>query len=207
MQRKRKSSELEPKSDDDDTDDSESRSRSESEKEQVVRKAGGESKKRKQASVSDSDSVLLKNIANFAHTINGELIPTAYAQLDTDLHEGGAAKKLRDEMYLRILSALNIPDARENPPSSSDDGIRKRLRLIKANLQTVDQVRALFTSYFPSCIALIAIEIFGSTHGRPFERASTICFWGLSLAMTQSIAISWSRLGCRQQHLEPARML
>ena len=198
MQRKRKS-------DDDDTDDSESRS--ESEKEQVVRKANGESKKRKQASVSDSDSVLLKNIANFAHTINAELIPTAYAQLDTDLHEGGAAKKLRDEIYLRTLSALNIPDARENPPSSSDDGIRKRLRLIKANLQTVDQVRALFTSYFPSCIALIAIEIFGSTHGRPFEGASTLCFWGLSLAMMQSIAISLWPLGCRQQRPDPARML
>ena len=195
MQRKRNS------------DDEDSESRSESEQEQVVRKAGGGSKKRKQASVSDSGSVLLKNISTYAHTINGEYIPTAYALMDTDLHEGGSAKKPRDEIYLSTLSALNIPDARENPPSSSDDGIRKRLRLIKANLQTVDQVRALFTSYFPSCIALIAIEIFGSTHGRPFERASTTCFWGLSLAMTQSIAISWSRLGCRQQHLEPARML
>ena len=43
--------------------------------------------------------------------------------------------------------------------------LRKRLRLVKANLQTVDQVRALFAFKFPSYIALIAIEIFGSTHG------------------------------------------
>ena len=157
--------------------------------------------------MSDRDSVLLKNISTFAHSINEEYIPTAYALLDTDLHESGAAKKPRDEIYLRTLSALNIPDARENPPSSSDDGIRTRLKLVKANLQTVDQVRVLFAFYFPSCIALIAIEIFGSTHGRPFEGASTLCFWGLSLAMMQSIAISLWPLGCRQQRPEPARML
>jgi hypothetical protein len=119
----------------------------ESEQDQGFQKKKSKSKKRMQASV--SDSLLLSNIAPNAHSINAEFIPSAYAMLGPDLHEGGAAKKQRDEIYLSTLSALNIPDARANPPSASDDGIRARLRLVKANMQTVDQVRVRAPFLFP----------------------------------------------------------
>lgn len=117
-----------------------------SEHEQVLRLKKGKLKKRIHAN--ESDSVLLKNIESNAHRINEEFIPSAYAMLGPDLHEGGAAKKQRDELYLATVSALNISDARANPPSASHDGIAARLRLVKANMQTVDQVRALFAFYF-----------------------------------------------------------
>jgi len=125
------------------------------------------SKKRKQASkqASKSESNLITSIESNAHRINGEFIPACYAMLGADLHEAGPAKKKRDALYLHILSALDIPGVRANPSISSTAGMGGRLRLVKANLQTVDQVRALFAFDFPPYIALIAIEIFGSTHG------------------------------------------
>jgi hypothetical protein len=107
---------------------------------------------------------LLRSIQCSAHGINEEFIPSVFAKLGADMMEGGSAKKQRDALYLATLSALDIKDTRANPPSPSE-GLGRRLRLVKAGLQTVDQVRVPFAFDFPCCVVLIAIEIFGSTHG------------------------------------------
>ena len=127
---------------------------------------------------------LLRSIQCSAHGINEEFIPSVFAKLGADMMEGGSAKKQRDALYLATLSALDIKDTRANPPSPSE-GLGRRLRLVKAGLQTVDQVRVPFAFDFPCCVVLIAIEIFGSTQGQPFELASTPCLRVLSLVTTQ----------------------
>ena len=103
------------------------------------RRPKSKSKKGKQ---SKGDSLLFQRIECNAHRINAEFIPSCYSMLGADLHEGGLAKKGRDALYLSLLSALDIPGVRSNPPTSSTEGMGDRLRLAKAGMQTADQVCA-----------------------------------------------------------------
>jgi hypothetical protein len=98
-------------------------------------------KKKKRKAVDDDSTGLSKVLKDNAYLINEELIPSALAILECDMHEGGSAKKLRDKLYFRVVAALGLGGVRERGMFEKEaDNIPGRLKLIATNLQTVDQV-------------------------------------------------------------------
>ena len=87
--------------------------------------------------------------------------------LESDMHEGGAAKRARDKLFFRIVAALDIGGVRERGKFEEDASeIPGRLKLVATGLQTVDQVSWHIALEILCCSNVMTIRPFCSKHGR-----------------------------------------
>jgi hypothetical protein len=128
---------------------------------------GAHRKKKRRKGIEDEETGLAKILKANAHRINEEFIPSAFAMLESDMHEGGAAKRARDKLFFRIVAALDIGGVRERGKFEEDASeIPGRLKLVATGLQTVDQVSWHIALEILTCSNVMTIRPFCSKHGR-----------------------------------------